>query len=130
METGTIEISSITNIIPKKREHHKTFEFDIVTNSRSYHLRANDEDSRNYWMSGLRKFCKLPEDAPKIEVNVTSDDEKMEKKEPNEHVDEEENVSNDKHDVKHSEEKEDMQTKEADKKHDESTKKGKGGFLG
>jgi len=54
-ETGLIEVSSISEVVEKKRE--KTpFDFDIVTTNRSYHLRAASEETRDYWINGLRKY--------------------------------------------------------------------------
>merc|ERR1712000_524885 len=47
-ETGIIDISSVTSVNEKKRD--RTFEFEIVTPQRTYHLRAQTEELRRYWI--------------------------------------------------------------------------------
>merc|ERR1712137_982672 len=82
-ETGSIEGSSIIAVTAKKN-----FDFDISTPLRDYHLRAHDEEARQYWIKGILKFCDVEKNAMKsnaaakaAEKNEISEEEEEDKKE-------------------------------------------------
>eukprot|EP01096_Ripella_sp_DP13-Kostka_P006113 TRINITY_DN215_c0_g1_i1.p1 TRINITY_DN215_c0_g1~~TRINITY_DN215_c0_g1_i1.p1 ORF type:complete len:243 (+),score=123.24 TRINITY_DN215_c0_g1_i1:98-730(+) len=52
-ETGTIDLDLVTDIEIEFGEH---FQFKIVSPSRTYYLRAQDDAQRSYWVDGLSKF--------------------------------------------------------------------------
>merc|ERR1712188_264395 len=82
-ETGSIDANSITAVTEKKN-----FDFDISTPLRDYHLRAHDEETRQYWVKGILKFCDVEKNAMKsnaaakaAEKNEISEEEEEDKKE-------------------------------------------------